>query len=132
MSNRVLDVPALLDITTRKTQFMRARWHVARELAATLVVPWCVAAQAARDLDEAGIDELRLVLAAPMVVLSPRDAQSALACGRMTGRAPDTVGWDATQIVHESVSRGWPVVTSEDHLDRLLDVEPYLTFERLP
>lgn len=132
MSNRVLDVPALLDVTVGKTQFMRARWHVARELASTLVIPWCVAAEAARALDEAGADELRHVLAAPMVVISPRDAESALACGRMTSRTSTMVGWDAAQIIHESLARGWPVVTDEARLGRLLDVEPYLSFERLP
>lgn len=132
MSNRVLDVPALLDVATGKTQFMRARWHVARELSSTLLVPWCVAAEAARALDNNGLDELRHVLAAPMVVLSPNSASSALICGRMTGRVTSPIAWDAAQVVHESTTRGWPVVTSEARLDRLLDVEPYLAFERLP
>ena len=131
MSNRVLDVPALLDVAVGKTQFMRARWHVARELASTLVVPWCVAAEASRALDEAGVGHLRHALAAPMVVISPCDFESALACGRMTGPT-SAVGWDAAQIVHESLARDWPVVTDEARLGRLLDVEPYLTFERLP
>src|SRR5258708_7138865 len=115
-----------------KTQVMRARWHVAREQTSTLVVPGRVAAEAGRALDAAGAEELRHILAAPMVVISPRDVESALACGRMTGRTADPAGWDAAQIVHESLARGWPVVTDEARLDRLLDLEPYLTFERLP
>jgi hypothetical protein len=127
-----MDVPALVDVAAGKTLWMRARWHVARELAATLVVPWCAAAEAARRLDADGRAELRAALAAPMVVLAPGDAVSALECGRLGGQAGGMPGWDAAQVVFEAGRRGWPVVTDDAHLDRLLDIDPHLAFERLP
>jgi hypothetical protein len=132
VSNRVLDVPALMDVAIGKTQFMRARWHVAREVASTLVVPWCVAAEAARQLDATGRAELRSALAAPMVVLGSPDFRSAVDCGPLMERAGGTSGWDAAQVVWESGRRGWPVVTDDPHLDRLLKLDPYMAFERLP
>ena len=132
MSNRVLDVPALLDVATGKTQFMRARWHVAREVASTLVVPWCAAAEAARRLDRRGRRELRTALDAPMVVIGTADISSALRCAQVTDRLGGTPAWDAVQVVWEAGRRGWPVVTDEEHLNRLLDIDPYLAFERLP
>ncbi|GAA2074182.1 hypothetical protein [Actinomadura alba] len=132
MSNRVLDVPALMDVAIGKTQFMRARWHVAREVASTLVVPWCVAAEAARQLDTNGRAELRNALAAPMVVLGSHDFMSAAGCGQLMDRAGGAAGWDAAQVVWEAARRGWPVVTDEAHLDRLLRLDPFMVFERLP
>jgi hypothetical protein len=132
VSNRVLDVPALMDVAIGKTQFMRARWHVAREVASTLVVPWCVAAEAARQLDANGRAELRSALAAPMVVLGSQDFASAADCGHLIDRAGGTAGLDAAQVVWEAARRGWPVVTDESHLDRLLHLDPFMAFERLP
>lgn len=121
-----------MDVAIGKTQFMRARWHVAREVASTLVVPWSVAAEAARQLDAPGRAELRTALAAPMVVLGSHDLMSAVECGDLIDRAGGTPGWDAAQVVWEAGRRGWPVVTDEAHLDRLLDLDPFMPFERLP
>ncbi len=132
MIHRVLDVPALTDMATGRTQFIRARWHVAREMSATLLVPWCAAAEACRLLRAGDRAVLLSALAAPMVVVAPRDAASAVACAGMTGAGGSAPGWDAAQVVHEAGRRGWPVVTSEQYLGRLLDVDPHLTFERLP
>jgi hypothetical protein len=111
---------------------MRARWHVARETVSMLVVPWCVAAEAGRRLDAQGRAELQAALSAPMVVIAPRDAASALACAQMASQDDRQPGWDAAQVVYEASHRGWPVVTDEQHLDRLLSLDSGLLFERLP
>jgi hypothetical protein len=111
---------------------MRARWHVAREASSTLLVPWCAVGEAARQLDQEGRQQLLAALAAPMVVIAPREAASAVTCAAMTDYGRDLPGWDAAQVVHEASRRGWPVVTSEAYLDRLLAIDPDVTFERLP
>ena len=110
---------------------MRARWQVAHRTLSTLVVPWCAAAAAARQLDEDDRRRLLEALSAPMVVVRPSDAGSAVACGSMppTGGTPD---WDAAQVVYEAAQRGWAVVTNEAYLDRLLALNPLITFERIP
>jgi hypothetical protein len=132
VSNRILDVPALIDIAAGRTQFMRARWHVAHQTLSTLIVPWCAAAVAARELGEDGRQALLEALSAPMVVIGPRDAASAVACGSLTDALGGRPGWDAAQVVYEATRRTWPVVTSEANLDRLLAINPLITFERLP
>jgi hypothetical protein len=131
VSNRVLDVPALIDIAAGRTHFMRARWQVAHRTLSTLVVPWCAAAAAARELDVDDRHRLLEALSAPMVVIGPSDAGSAVACGSMraTEGRPD---WDAAQVVYEAAQRGWAVVTNDAYLDRLLALNPLITFERLP
>ena len=131
MSNRILDVPALIDIAAGRTHFMRARWQVAHRTLSTLVVPWCAAAAAARQLDEDDRRRLVEALSAPMVVIGSSDAGSAVGCASMTA-AGDRPDWDAAQVVYEATQRGWTVVTNEAYLDRLLALNPLITFERLP
>lgn len=130
MTDRVLDVPALLDIATGRSQWMRARWHVSRETASALVIPWCVIAETGRLLPASGRVLLQTALTAPMVVVSHADTASALACAQMS--IDKGSGWDAAQLVLEANRRDCPVITDEEHLDRLLRLDPYLGFERIP
>lgn len=113
VGGRVLDVPALLDAATGRTEYMRAVIYLAQVRGDTLAVPSAVRARAAVQLTaSAELAELDWSCGSGAVLEIPLAAADA---GELDQFAKEHFGGE-TAAAHAALiarRRAWPVITSE-------------------
>jgi len=130
ITGRVLDVPALVDAATGRSEYMRAWLAVMTRHGHAVAVPSTVRAQAAEQLVSAAeLAELDWFCASGTVLEIPVSAADA---GELDQLAKDHFRGDiaaahAALIAHR---RHWPVITSEDRAAGFREVGLYV--ELLP
>lgn len=112
VSGRVLDVPALVDLATGRSQHMRALVGFVAARGYTLIAPATAIAKAAATTDAAGLQELAWAVENASVVVLALDESNAFTIGNAAGQAgADLV--DA-HVARVAADRGWPIVTSTE------------------
>jgi hypothetical protein len=109
LSGRVLDVPALVDLATGRSQHMRALVGFVAARGYSLVAPAAALAQAATVADDRELQELAWAVENASVVVLALDEKAALTIGGAGIR--DVV--DA-HVARAAADRGWPIVTSTE------------------
>lgn len=113
LSGRVLDVPALVDLATGRSQHMRALVGFVAVRGYSLVAPAAALAKAATTADERGLQELAWAVESASVVVLALDERTALAIGHVARQAGIRDVVDA-HVARAAVDRGWPIVTSAE------------------
>jgi hypothetical protein len=108
----ILDVPAVMDLALRRTQYMGALAYVTAIRGYVLAVPATALAAAAADVDDPGRSQLAWAAESASVVVVPLDATTALDTGAVARQ--HLVGHVVHgQIAHEAQRRSWPILTDE-------------------
>lgn len=113
VGGRVLDVPALVDLATGRSAYMRALAYVTATQGHTLAVPAAALCRAAALVDDAACAELAWAVESASVIVLPLDASGALDGGALA-RAGLDGDVAAAHVACAAVARGWPVVTSAE------------------
>ena len=113
LSGRVLDVPALVDLATGRSQHMRALVGFVAARGYSLVAPAAALAKAAAVADERGLQELAWAVESASVVVLALDARNAFVIGDAARQAGIRDVVDA-HIARAAAVRGWPIVTSAE------------------
>ncbi|MCW2858841.1 MAG: hypothetical protein JWP48_549 [Actinoallomurus sp.] len=113
LSGRVLDVPALVDLATGRSQHMRALVGFVADRGYSLVAPATALAKAAAVTDERGLQELAWAVESASVVVLALDARNAFVIGDAARQAGIRDVVDA-HIARAAADRGWPIVTSAE------------------
>ena len=111
LSGKVLDVPAIADLATGQTQFMRAVAYTAAIRGDTLIVPAAALMEAAAQLHSAGVSELHWLVDSAHVVVDPVTAVSAFAAAAEAAQHHhgDLVCGHVGAVAR---ARHWPIITS--------------------
>jgi hypothetical protein len=113
VSGRVLDVPALVDLATGRSQHMRALVGFVAARGYSLVAPATALAKAAVLADERGLQELSWAVESASVVVLALDERNTF----MISDAARQVGIRDVVDAHiagAATDRGWPIVTSAE------------------
>ena len=113
LSGRVLDVPALVDLASGRSQHMRALVRFVAARGYSLVAPAAALAKAAAAADERELQELAWAVENASVVVLPLDESAALGIGDVARKAGLRDVVDA-HVARAAADRGWPIVTSVD------------------
>jgi hypothetical protein len=117
LSGRVLDVPALVDLATGRSQHMRALVGFVAARGYSLVAPATALAKAAVVADERGLQELAWAVESASVVVLVLDENVAFTIGDVARRAGIRDVVDA-HIARAAADRGWPIVTSAEAAEK--------------
>lgn len=132
IGGRVLDTSALEDFATGKSVYTQALVWVALEQGIVLAIPAAALMAAWAVLPPSDPDPLDVLLGLPVTVVDPLDERSAREAAKLAAAgvadpygciAAGHVAWSARQ-------RGWPIVTAEPDVLRLLGAD--LILETLP
>ena len=113
LSGRVLDVPALVDLATGRSQHMRALVGFVAARGYSLVAPATALAKAAVVADERGLQELAWAVESASVVVLALDERNAFMIGDAARQSGIRDVVDA-HIARAAAARGWPIVTSAE------------------
>jgi hypothetical protein len=113
VSGRVLDVPALVDLATGRSQHMRALVGFVASRGYSLVAPATALAKAAVVADERGLQELAWAVENASVVVLALDARNAFTISDAARQVGIRDVVDA-HIAGAAADRGWPIVTSAE------------------
>lgn len=113
VSGRVLDVPALVDLATGRSQHMRALVGFVAARGYSLVAPATALAKAAAVADERGLQELAWAVESASVVVLALDERNAFSIGDAARKVGIRDVVDA-HIAGAAADRGWPIVTSAE------------------
>lgn len=113
LSGRVLDVPALVDLATGRSQHMRALVGFVAARGYSLVAPATALTKAASVADERGLQELAWAVESASVVVLPLNEGNAFVIGDAARQAGIRDIVDA-HIARAAADRGWPIVTSAE------------------
>lgn len=118
LAGRILDAPALLDLASRRSHYMRALAAVFAQRGHTLAVPATTLAQAGVLAGERGVQELAWAIESASVIVIPLDDRNALDVAATAREAALDGDVLAAQVAHASRQRGWPVITSPANAPR--------------
>jgi hypothetical protein len=113
LSGRVLDVPALIDLATGRSQHMRALVGFVAARGYSLVAPATALAKAAVVADERGLQELAWAVENASVVVLALDERNAFTISDAARKVGIRDVVDA-HIAGAAADRGWPIVTSAE------------------
>jgi hypothetical protein len=113
LSGRVLDVPALIDLATGRSQHMRALVGFVAARGYSLVAPATALAKAAVVADERGLQELAWAVKSASVVVLALDERNAFTISDAARQVGIRDVVDA-HIAGAAADRGWPIVTSAE------------------
>lgn len=132
IGGRILDAPAISDITTRRTIYAAAFLAAANDVGITLVLPAAALQEAWAQAGEADYPFLALLLDLPLTIVDTLDAGSASRSGILGRDVHAASAWDAAaaHAVLSAQDRGWPVLTANPAPLRAID--PGLPLEVLP
>lgn len=109
LSGRVLDTPAILDLATGRTNYMRAVAYMATVRGDTLAVPAAALAQAAATAPAASDhDQLTRAITADAIVLIGLD-QTAIEVGALAAKLRLSV--PAAHVAYVAGARRWTIIT---------------------
>jgi hypothetical protein len=132
IGGRVLDVSALLDAASGRTQYARALISTAIEHGITLCVPAAALAESWAQSEPAHRPFLELLAGTTVTVVDPLDSATADRVGLLArGDGPGLGGsLPVAHAAYSGLTRGWPVVSANPAA--LLALAPTVAVEPLP
>ncbi|REE97263.1 PIN domain-containing protein [Thermomonospora umbrina] len=113
LSGRVLDTPAIIDLATGRTRYMRAVAYMAVLNGDTLAVPAAALAQAAGMVPAGGDrDHLTRAIMGEVVIVIPMTPRDAVDIGELG--AKHRLGVAAAHVAHTASTRRWPILTRNE------------------
>ncbi|WP_030176304.1 PIN domain-containing protein [Spirillospora albida] len=110
LSGRVLDTPAIVDLATGRSRYMRAVAYIAASRGETLAVPAVVLAEASAAVaDEAARDLLRRAVDSEIILVMSLTAADAISAGELGGKL--RLSLPAAHVALAAAARRWPIIT---------------------
>jgi hypothetical protein len=129
IGGRVLAPDALIDVAAGKTVYARVLVQVAVEAGIALAAPAGSLTQAWAETSASDQPFLELLTGRSVVVTDPLTGQDAETVGGLAAAGGGSrIG--LAHAVHVAGTRGWPLVTGQDHAARAMN--PALMIEPLP